>query len=208
MAKRRKKKVFLLGITGGIGSGQSTVSGFLKEKKAYIIDADQKGRDVLAQYPDILPQLRLTFGNSIFFPNGDLNRRKLAQVVFSSDKLLEKLNRIIHPRMMELIITDLEEARNSGSYSIICIDVAILFEIQMEHLFHKILCIDAPLEERIKRVQARNDLTREEILDRINNQLPLEDKVSWSEYVIVNDGSQEQLKEKFEVFWEVLNRNK
>ena len=206
MAKKKKKKAFLLGITGGIGSGQSTIANFLRDKKVYIIDADQKGRDVLVQYPDILPQLRLAFGNKIFNPNGDLNRRKLARLAFSSNQMLEKLNRIIHPRMIELIISDFEEARNSGKYLFVGIDVALLYEIQMEQLFDKIICIDAPLKDRVQRVQKRNDLTREEILERISNQLPLEDKVSWSDFVIVNDGDLAQLKEKFDVFWEILQK--
>ena len=206
MAKKKKKKAFLLGITGGIGSGQSTIANFLRDKKVYIIDADQKGRDVLVQYPDILPQLRLAFGNKIFNPNGDLNRRKLARLAFSSNQMLEKLNRIIHPRMIELIISDFEEARNSGKYLFVGIDVALLYEIQMEQLFDKIICIDAPLKDRVQRVQKRNDLTREEILERISNQLPLEDKVSWSDFAIVNDGDLVQLKEKFDVFWEILQR--
>jgi len=203
MAKKRSGKK-VIGITGGIGSGQSTVAGFLQKKGVYIIDADQKGRAVLETFPEINKQLQLTFGNSVYTPSGKLDRKKLGQIVFSSEVALEKLNSIIHPRMIELILDEVEENRHSGQHRFLAVDAALIYELQMDRLFEIILCVDAPLEQRISRIMERNNLSREEILQRVKSQFPLENKVDWSEFVILNNSDLPHIHESVEVFWEKI----
>jgi len=203
---RKIKKVLSLGITGGIGSGQTSVANMLRKKNAYIVDADRKGREVLEKYPELLQQLRTAFGNEIFTTDGVLDRAKLGSHVFSSRQMLEKLNRIIHPRMVELIINELEEARLSGKYKVVGVDAALIYEIQMESIFDKVLCVNAPMPERLERVHQRNKLPKEKILERIGMQIPLEEKSDWTDYTILNNGNLDLLKEKVEVFWEIFKK--
>lgn len=206
MAKKRKNAL-TLGITGGIGSGQSTFASFLKKKRIFIINADEKGREVIDKFPEVLVQLKKYFGHEVFSPDGDLDRSCLAKIVFSSRQMLEKLNHLIHPRMMELILQDLEESRKSGKYSVVAVDAALIYEMQMESIFDKIVCIDSPMEQRIKRVMERNNLNREDIENRMRSQIPLEDKADWADFSLPNDSSLDELKERTNIFWEVLTRN-
>lgn len=207
MAKKRKNAL-TLGITGGIGSGQSTFADFLEKRRIYLINADEKGRQVLDQFPEVLPQLKKYFGHEVFSPDGELDRSRLGKIVFSSRQMLEKLNHLIHPRMIELILQDLEEARKSGKYSVVAVDAALIYEMQMESIFDLIICVDSPMEQRIKRVMERDNLSREEIENRMRSQIPLEDKADWADFSLPNNSTLDELKERTNIFWEVLTRNK
>lgn len=207
IAKRKsKKQTALFGLTGGIGSGQSTVAGLLRARGAYVVDADEKSRQALDTYPEIKEELRRSFGNRIFMADGTLNRQRLAEIAFSSGFATERLNRIFHPRLVEMIFSEIDTVQNSNKHNLIGVDAAVIYELQLESEFDFIVCVTAPLETRVGRVVKRSGIPAANIRARIYRQLPLEDKAEWADYVIPNEGDEKLLAEQVDYLWELITR--
>lgn len=177
----------VVGVTGGMGSGQTTVCQLMEKFGARSINADLAAKKEIENNDEIRKELKKTFGSRIFYRNGKLNRKLLAHLAFSDEARTERLNRTVHPHMVSRIVTLIEEARESGKYGIICVDAALIYELSLEHMFDAVIVISSAMSNRIARIKARDKLLDREIMDRISKQIPLEEKAKWADYVIKND---------------------
>lgn len=198
--------MLVIGVTGGIGCGKSEVCRILERLGAKVIDADAIAREITDKDAKVIAQIRKTFGEEVFSPEGKLNRRKLAQIVFSNKTALEKLNRIVHPRVFKITEKELAGARKSGIYKLAVINAALIYEVGMEKNLDLVVVVSASLNRRIERLTQRNGMTEAEILARINVQMPLQEKVKRADYVIENDGTLAQLETKVKELYEELTK--
>lgn len=201
------KNPLVVAVTGGIGSGQSTVCKFFEDWNCKIINADLEAKRVIQRDRKLQSDLRKVFGNSIFFKNGSLNTKLLAQLAFKNELNTQKLNQLVHPRMVESLIEEMERARFSGRYSIIIIDAALIYEISIEQMFDAVIVVNSDYKLRERRVIQRDQMTKREFRARANKQIPLDDKVSWADYVIENNGSLDDLKQKTRAVYNKLLSN-
>ena len=188
-----------IGLTGGIGTGKSTVSRYLKTKGYQIIDADLIAREVVEPGQPALVRLTEEFGREILLEDGSLDRRKLAQLAFSSPEGKEALDRITHGAIFQRI-DELQEQYetefSSQEGAVIFLDVPLLFETGLDRKADLVWVVDVPDELRVQRVVLRDGLTEEEIWARIKNQMSREEKLAKADYVLDNSGTLEALYEQ------------
>ena len=190
-------------VTGSSGSGKSLVSSLLKEFGAVVISADELARAALAPGSPILEQIREAFGCSIFM-DGCLDRQALGRLVFSNPKLRERLESLTHPRIAELAQQKFAELSQSNP-KLIVYDCPLFFETSLKDKpFRAVILVTAPEETKIERLIKRDGITREDALKRLANQLPDSDKIPHSDFVVTNDGSLEELREKVKKLVEVV----
>jgi dephospho-CoA kinase len=194
----------VIAVTGGIGSGQTTVCNLLQELGCKIIDVDIKAKQIIQKDNLLQKELKKAFGNSIFFKDGGLNRKHLAHLAFRDEAKTLELNKIIHPRMVAEVIEEMETARFSQRYPLIVVDAALIYEISIEKMFEAVIVVYANLNNRIKRVMERDDLKRAEVLARVRRQIPLEEKKAWADFVIDNNGGLDDLKKQTEKIYNEL----
>ena len=180
--------MLVVGLTGGIASGKSVVSKTLKELGLPIIDADLIAREMVkpneASYKNIVDH----FGKEILNPDQTINRRKLAKIVFGDSKERERLNSILHPRIVEKIKRKIRDFKERGE-KIVILDAALLVEAGELSLANKLIVVTASPKIQIKRLVQRDHLTEREAKKRISTQMPLSEKVKLADYVIDNSGS-------------------
>jgi len=185
----------IIGITGPIGSGKSTVTGILREHGAGVIDADKVAREVVRKGEKALDELVVYFGSDILDENGELLRSKLADKVFGNKEKVKKLNEITHKHVIERILGYVEQARlNARQGDILVIDVPIPVEHGFLDIVDEVWVVHADMETRISRVMKRSNLSRQEVMDRINSQMSDEEYLKLADRVIHNDGSMEELR--------------
>lgn len=192
----------IVGLTGGLGCGKSEVLKILKEYGIDVISADDVVHELLRS-PEIKSKLREIFGNGIFDESGEVNRRILANIVFKNKEKLELLNSLIHPFVREIIRFKISEARKFGEDLVV--EIPLLLEAGDPYEVDVVVVVSAPfnlVSERLKRFRG---WTEEEIRDRMKSQLPLEEKERRAHYVIYNDGSLAELREKVRILVERLS---
>ncbi len=172
-----------VGITGGIGSGKSTVCEFFKVIGIPVFTADTEAKAIMERSPAVRDQLTKLFGKDIYLPDRRLDRRKLAQLIFPAPALLEKVNAIVHPEVRKYFLEWLQK-QNTGY---IVYEAAILFETGFHTFMDFTILVTAPEEERIKRVMAREQTTDEDIRNRISKQWPDERKIKLANYILNNN---------------------
>ncbi len=172
-----------LGVTGGIGSGKSVVCEVLRLHDIPVYDADLEAKRLNDTSPVIREKLIEAFGAELY-KNDKLDRKKLAQLIFNDEKNLRQVNSIIHPELAKHF-----EKWTDGrmEHSIVAIDAAVLFEAGFQQFVDKTITVFSPVETRIERVVKRDNLTKEQILSRINSQMSDEEKIRLSDFVIIND---------------------
>ena len=194
----------VIAVTGGIGSGQSTVCSFFQNQGCKIIDVDIKAKQIIQKDVLLQKELKKAFSNEIFFKDGSLNRKKLAHLAFRDEEKTLELNKIIHPRMVSEVIEEMETARFSEKYPLIVVDAALIYEISIEKMFDAVIVVFTSLKKRIIRVMERDDLKRAEVLARVRRQIPLEEKKAWADYVLDNNGTTDDLKKQTVKVYEAL----
>jgi dephospho-CoA kinase len=194
----------VIAVTGGIGSGQTTVCNIFQTLGCKIIDVDIKAKQIIQKDISLQRELKKAFGNDIFFKDGSLNRKHLAHLAFRDEAKTLELNKIIHPRMVAEVIEEMETARFSQRYPLIIVDAALIFEISIEKMFDAVIVVYAKLNNRIKRVMERDDLKRAEVLARVRRQIPLEDKKEWADFVLDNNGTTDDIAKQVENIYEEL----
>ncbi|MBQ2614214.1 MAG: dephospho-CoA kinase [Clostridia bacterium] len=180
----------ILGITGGIGSGKSVVTGLFAELGAEIIDADAISRQVLKKDGSAYPETVRYFGEEILFPNGEIDRKRLAQMVFSDHTKLQRLNDITHTA----IFREMQEQLNRATADLVCMDVPLLFSSNFPFSCDKTLAVVAPEALRVARVMERDGCTPEQVKERMAHQLSDEELRSRADYCIENTGTVDSLK--------------
>jgi dephospho-CoA kinase len=190
-----------LGLTGSIGSGKSTVAEMLQSREIPVLDADAIAR-LVSRDPGMLEAVKLEFGPE-FVLETDLNRPKVAALVFNNPEARAKLNAIIHPRV-RAEMTRLQTNLETEGAKLVVQDIPLLFENGYEKMFDATILVDAPLEDRIARVQARDGLTRDAILARDAAQMPASKKRLKATYILKNDGDLAHLERQLVVILEQI----
>jgi len=188
------KDCIIVAVTGGMGCGQTTVCKFMEEMGAKAIQADLVAKKEIEMNDEIRQELEKTFGNRIFYRDGKLNRKLLANIAFADEAKTERLNRIVHPQMVSSIVSLVEEIRESQKYSIILVDAVLIYELSLEHMFDAVVVVASKMNHRLERIRKRDNLSDKEIIDRINKQIPIDDKMQWADYLIENNDDLETLK--------------
>jgi len=178
---RSIRKGLKLGVTGGIGSGKTTVCRVFSALGIPVFSADDEAKKIQDNDPEMKKKINAIAGMDLY-SSGNLDRAELARLIFSNKHLLEKVNSIVHPVVFGYF-REWEEKQNSP-YSVM--EAAILFESGAFRMMDKILTVVTPVEERIERLVKGNKLTREQITDRIRNQIDDESRIKKSDYVIFN----------------------
>lgn len=184
----------VLGLTGGIACGKSTISLTLRELGAVIVDGDVLSRELTADGGLALPAIREAFGAGVFRPDGTLDRRALCAVVFSDDTARERLDRIMQPLLRRLILRDIAAARDSGA-KVCVLDMPLLYEKGIDALCDRVWCAVLPRETQIERLMARDGFTREAAEARLRSQLPTAEKAARADVVIDTSGTIRYTKE-------------
>jgi dephospho-CoA kinase len=183
----------IIGVTGGIGSGKSTVSRILRDLGAIIISADKIARDIVYKGEKALEELVEYFGNDILTDEGELDRKKLGTIVFGNNEKLEVLNSITHKYIVEKIVDMAEQFRMENKSGIMVIDAPIPVEHGFIDLVDQVWVVTADIDVRIKRIIERDGITREEALNRINSQKKEGEYLGIADEVLVNNGGIEEL---------------
>ena len=185
----------IFGLTGGIGSGKSSIGRYFKSLGLPVVDADVLAREAVAKGSPALAELAEAFGADILDGDGNLDRKGLAAKVFGDESARQRLNGITHPRVRELSVQRFSELGERGE-PLACYEVPLLFESKMADMMRPVVVVSVPEELQIERAMARDDATREEIAARIQHQLPLSEKVRQADFVIDNSGTPEQSQER------------
>lgn len=192
--------MIVIGLTGGIGSGKSEVSRRLRELGAAVINADQVGHQAYAPHSETWREIVHAFGAQVLQENGEIDRRQLGGIVFADPAQRARLNAIMHPRMARMVSDQLDELRAKGCPAAV-VEAAVLFEAGWDALVDEVWTVDAPEEEVVARLQARNGLEPAEIRQRIAAQMPAAERAARAAAVIRNAGSQETLAATVKELW-------
>jgi len=187
----------IIGLTGSIASGKSTVSQLLKEKGYAIIDADIVARLVVEPGSNTLKEITNQFGSEVLHADGTLNREALGTMIFHNPVKRKQLNELMHPAIRNEMLKQRDELKNLGLETII-MDIPLLFESRLQHFVEKILVVSVSEEIQLERLIKRNSLSKEEAEIRIKSQLPVSEKEKGADAVIYNNGSIEESKIQLE----------
>jgi dephospho-CoA kinase len=197
-----------IGVTGGIGSGKTTVTKILEDLGAPIIDADKVGHAIYAPGGPAYDSVIAAFGRGILASDGSVDRRKLGPIVFADPDALKRLNSIVHPKMFARMREMVDTLRANGERNPIVVEAAILIEADWQPLFDEIWLVTASRERVVERIERDRGLKPEQTESRIRAQLPDEERRKYSTVVITNDGTIEDLREKVAGLWQgALARN-
>lgn len=195
----------IVGLTGGIASGKSTVSKLFKAHGIPIVDADVIARDVLKKGTGGWKKVLEAFGDDILQPNGEVDRPKLGRIVFSDPDKRQLLNRLLAPYISSGILQEIVKLWLKG-YKVIILDVPLLFEAKMDKWTKPIIVVWVDREKQLERLLARDRITDEEANNKINAQMPLDSKRSKADIVIDNTGSLEDLNVQFQNVLHMVNQ--
>lgn len=188
--------MLILGITGSIATGKSTVSTFLQSTRSWpLIDTDILAKETMIFGSATYKKVNKHFGDEIMKKDGSIDRDALGKLIFSNTDAREKLNKIVHPEVLKKTILRIFKAWIIGE-SVIIVDVPLLFESGFDYLCGKIICVACQENTQIQRLQNRNGYTKEDAKKRIRSQMPLDQKNQLADIVVWNDGSKKDLEAK------------
>lgn len=192
-----------IGLTGGIGSGKSTVSFMLKEAGFSVIDADNIAREVLEKYPEILQKVRIDFGEGFFDWRGEFRRKEFGNHIFRFPKQRKKYEEIILPYIKREIYEKLDNLEKSGK-DLVILDAPTLIENDLHKDMDYVILVWVDNNTQIQRVRSRDTLSREEAINRVNSQMPLEKKKDYANIIIENSGTLSKTKGQVDLLVEFL----
>ncbi|WP_077621280.1 dephospho-CoA kinase [Sediminibacillus massiliensis] len=178
----------VIGLTGSIASGKSTVSTMFEKLNIPVVDADKLSRVVVEPGEEAYRKIVHAFGEDILLEDKQINREKLGRLIFSDKMKRQKLNEIVHPAVRKEMIAEKERYLSQGEKAVV-LDIPLLFESNLAHFADKTIVVFVDQEVQIDRLMKRNNFTREEAMDRINSQMSLSEKVKLADEVIDNNGS-------------------
>ena len=196
--------MIILGLTGGIASGKSTVANMFREKGIPVLDSDIYAREAVTPNSPAWVDIKEVFGDEYLLPDGNIDRQKLGAAIFSDAGKREKLNGIIHPRVLARIAKELKIAKRKGE-PLVIVDMPLLFEIGYDKQVDITVVVNVGQEEQLNRLRSRDNLTFDEAKGRIAAQQPLAEKAGMAHYVIDNSNSlQETAKQVEQLLHKVL----
>jgi dephospho-CoA kinase len=197
-------RIPVIGLTGGIGAGKSTVSQMLKELGAAVIDADQVGHQIYVPDMPAWRELVATFGESVLNPDRTINRQALGKIVFADPEALRTLNRIVHPKMFARMAELIAELQAHGGVKAIVIEAAVLIEAHWQPLADQVWLVIASEPVVLERLVKQRHLDPEQVRSRIAAQLANEERLKHAHVVIRNDGSRDEVRASVQQAWERL----
>ncbi|WP_314396176.1 dephospho-CoA kinase [Leptotrichia shahii] len=201
----------VIGLTGGIGTGKSTVSQILRNKGFSVIDLDVISHKVI-EFPSVVEKIVRNFGKEVLENNNDGNRtvsrEKLGKIIFSNREKRFTLNSIMHPEILRIMQKKILKckSKNEKENKIIFVEIQLLFEVQWEKEFDYILLVAAKRDIQVRRVLERDKRSEKEAWDIINSQMSLDEKRGKSDFVIENDGNIDDLNRKVDKFLKILEQ--
>jgi dephospho-CoA kinase len=199
--------MIIVGLTGSLGSGKSTVSNFFRDLGAYIIDWDELARKAIRPHLAAWKETVDYFGEGILNDDMTIDRQKLADIVFSDREKLAKLNQIVHPRVFQEDEAITDEIKGRDPDALIVKDIPLLFEATSPIFVDKVVVVSASEQTQLGRLEAKG-MKRREAQRRIRSQLPLEKKIESADFVINNDGPPEETKRQVEEICSLLRQEK
>jgi len=198
----------VIGLTGGIASGKSTVSKALADLGATVIDGDETAHRLMEPHQPIWEDIVNKFGREILNPDLAIDRAKLGKIVFDDPEQMTALNKITRPRIIESIKNELDSIKEARPDSVIVLDVPLLYEARLDKLSDEVWVVWIDRETQIKRLMERNHYTREEAVKRIDSQMSLDEKAQRADVVIDNSGSiEETLRAATRYFLDILHHS-
>jgi dephospho-CoA kinase len=197
--------MIIVGLTGSVGTGKSTVTNFFRELGAHIIDWDELAREVTHPHLRAWKEIVDYFGKDILNDDLTINRQKLAEMVFSDREKLEKLNQIIHPEVFKEDERITNEIKSLDPDALIVKDIPLLFEVARPIVVDKIVVVSTSEQTQLSRLEEKG-MSREDTQNRIKSQFPLEEKIKSADFVINNDGSLEETKKQVEEIYSLLKK--
>ncbi|MFP4473497.1 MAG: dephospho-CoA kinase [Candidatus Omnitrophota bacterium] len=191
----------VIGLTGGFGSGKTTVAEMLADLGARVIDADRVVSDLFEQQ-EIRARIQEAFPTAV--TDKGMNRSALAGIVFHDPQKLDRLEGIIHPAVRQEMRGRITRWSDEGFDGVVVLDVPLLFEAGMEDMVDVTIVVRADQEQQIERVLAREDITRDDVLRRIKRQMPLEEKIQRADFVVDNRHSRQETREQVLTIWKPL----
>lgn len=194
----------LVGLTGGMGSGKTTIGQIFRDLGAHVIDADKISRALVEPGKPAWQEIVDLLGKCVLIDDQTLDRGKIADIIFNDAKKKEGLEAILHPRVMAEEQRLFKDIRNGDPSALVIIDAALLIESGNHRKVQKVIVIACDEETRIQRIMAKSTFTREDVERRLRQQMPLEDKIKYADYVLHNDSGFPELKEKVEALFHQL----
>ncbi|MDK2985175.1 MAG: dephospho-CoA kinase [Clostridia bacterium] len=202
-----RRKVLVIGLTGGIASGKTTVATILQELGAAVLDADEVAKKIVQKGKPAYKEIINTFGRKVLTSDGDLNRKLLGKIVFNDEEKRKKLESIIHPRVKEYFLEEIQRIKEKDPQKIIVLDVPLLLESGMETLVDEVWVVAVSEELQIKRIELRDRIGRQEALKRIKAQMPLKEKLKYADRIINAEGTLEDTKRQVVSLWREITGN-
>ena len=195
--------MIIVGLTGSVGTGKSTVAKIFRELGAYVIDWDELAREVIRPHLKAWKEIVGYFGKGILRDDLTINRQKLANIVFSNKEKLAKLNQIVHPEVFEEDERTTNDIKSRDPNALIIKDIPLLFELSRPIFVDKIVVVSASEQTQLRRSEEKG-MSREDAQRRIKFQLPLEGKIKSADFVINNDGPLEETKRQVDEIYSLL----
>ena len=192
--------MFIIGLTGGIASGKSTISSMLGKLGAIIIDADKIGHEAYQPHTVVWNDVVEAFGREILKENDEIDRPKLGSIVFRDPEAMQRLNAIMHPRMFDMMKQRLEKVKQEG-VRVAVIEAAILIEANWTPLVDEVWVVYVPEDVAIQRLIARNGLSPEQARARVKSQMPIDDKAKLADVVVDNNRSLAEVEVEVRNLW-------
>ncbi len=190
-----------IGLTGGIACGKSTVAAMLVRRGALLVDADQIAREVVLPGSPVLAQVAERFGQAVLLADGSLNRKKLGEFVFGNAAARKDLEAILHPPIRAIMKERMSRYEREHPDRLVVVDVPLLYESGLQHMFSEVMVVYVPKEIQVERLMKRDGLSPEQAAERLNAQMPIEEKKKLADVVIDNSGTLEHTERQIEEFW-------
>ncbi|MEM8484363.1 MAG: dephospho-CoA kinase [Bacteroidota bacterium] len=197
------EEIFLLGVTGGIGSGKSMVCRFFAERGAHVVYADAAAKALMVSNEAVRADIIEAFGKASYHADGSLNRAHLASQVFGDDAAVARINSIVHPRMADVLIEARDVAMAAGK-KLLVYEAALIYESGSADRLDAVAVVHTPLVLRLQRVMARDEATEAQVKKRMDHQLPPETLLEKADYVLHNDGSIAHLEAQVDALYHTI----
>lgn len=198
--------LYIVGLTGGIGCGKSTVGAMLAEFGAVVIDTDRVAREVVAPGSETLREIVQFFGDGVLQPDGSLDRKKLGALVFADEAKRKMLNQITHPAIKRAVQKKLAQIEQGDPEAVVVIEAPLLIEASMTEMVDEVWLVTVDPETQVRRVMERDGLSRETAMQRIRSQLPSAVQAAYCDVVISTGQSLNEVRREIEKQWRRLKK--